>query len=412
MTPLLIIILYILPIAYALRTSFRGGRIEVNHVTLFSIGFVAYWVSPIALGVLFKDWLEGLIGTSWTDTFLSSGHFNEYLIIISIVYVAFASGDWLGQHTNVKPPPPHKALSLKVLSLLSGVGLIVAAGMAYRARDLLLQGHYALDTNSEQTRGGVASSCIVLFVLALMYIIQTRPKQVRQMLTSPLLMCFWPFGLVVLLSGTRLYFISFLLMLLVYWTVYVRAIRVRALVGLLATSILLAGVVGIARMGGGNLLSNILAEPIYTSFSLLSFLEQGGPQTLNFPTYLASDLINLVPSVVLPDKEQFIRAIPDIYSPQGALNSYVSFSSNFGVIGTVSFMFFFGFGMRRLRRRSGSWSLPAYVMISGWSAFALFRDPFSVSIIKDILEFSILLPAAICMASFWLTWSSRQAAVR
>jgi hypothetical protein len=173
----------------------------------------------------------------------------------------------------------------------------------------------------------------------------------------------------------------------------------------LCASALLAGLVGVYRMRSGNVFANILTEPLYTSISLLIVLARGDSHLARVPIYLGSDLINLVPGILLPNKERLMQEIPDVYSPLGAINSYVSFEANFGVLGTAVFIFLFAWGTRRLRRTPGSWRTPAYVMISGWSGFALFRDPFAVSLVKDILEFSILMPAAICALSFWLRWS-------
>jgi hypothetical protein len=355
--------------------------------------------------LVFQEQLGTMLGSSWIDTFLSSGHFDRYLTSIALIYAAFAAGDWLGKRRRPRVAPPPGVVSLKVLAVLAGIGLILTMATSYQAREILLQGHYATDTDSEGTRGAVVASCIFLFTIALMYAVRTKPTKAKQLLANTFMMCWWPIGLIILISGTRLYFISFLLMLLVYWTVYVRPIALRSFVGALASSILLAGVVGVYRMGDGTVLGNILGEPIYTSFSLLAFLANGDLHYVNVPTYLASDLINLAPTVLLPNKDRLIHYIPDVYSPLGALNSYVSFDSNFGLVGTAILMLLFAFGMRCLRRRSGAFSAPAYVMISGWSAFALFRDPFAISIVKDILEFSILIPAAICTASFWLRWS-------
>jgi hypothetical protein len=113
------------------------------------------------------------------------------------------------------------------------------------------------------------------------------------------------------------------------------------------------------------------------------------------PKYLASDFCNLIPSAVFPGKAALIQA-PDFFSPLGALHSFVSFSFNFGLIGTAVCMFLLPVGLRWIRARDGSpLYRTMYVMLSGWLAFTFFRDPFSVSIVKTMVQHSILLPIAI-----------------
>jgi hypothetical protein len=68
-------------------------------------------------------------------------------------------------------------------------------------------------------------------------------------------------------------------------------------------------------------------------------------------------------------------------------------------------MFLLGYFLARLRRRLDLWSHVAYVLTCGWLPFTFFRDAFSISLIKNILEFSLLLPAAIIAISRFVTWA-------
>jgi hypothetical protein len=45
-------------------------------------------------------------------------------------------------------------------------------------------------------------------------------------------------------------------------------------------------------------------------------------------------------------------------------------------------------------------------MCSAFLVFTFFRDPFSVSLVKNFLEFSILMPLVCAYLSGWLVWSA------
>jgi len=277
----------------------------------------------------------------------------------------------------------------------------------YAGRVLLLKGTYVADEN-QQDRGLIAASCIFLFLPAAIHIVQARPKSMKALLSNKYMILFLPANLVLFLSGSRLYFISFLLMLVVYWTNFTHRIRAVRIGAFLLGAIVLMGIVGAYRAGGGgnhSVIANLAAEPMYTSFSLVSFLGSHKFDMWNFPIYLLSDLVNLVPSAVFPGKLALIKDMPGVYSPFGAMNSFVSFQFNFGVFGTSAFMFLLGYGLARLRRRFDLWSQVAYVLTCGWLPLAFFRDPFSVSLVKDILEFSLILPAAIILICRFTAWS-------
>ena len=64
--------------------------------------------------------------------------------------------------------------------------------------------------------------------------------------------------------------------------------------------------------------------------------------------------------------------------------------------GSAVFLFLWPIAFRYLRSRSTSTVFATmYIMCSGWLAFTFFRDPFSISLVKAILQDSILMPAVV-----------------
>jgi hypothetical protein len=397
----------IVPIVYAIRRSYVGGKVEINHVTLFTAGFLAYWILPIGIALILTSQIQDALGGDLMSLYAGLGNTGEYLIICELIYFSFMVGDTLGRKQKVRSKGKLKPISESILFLFCAVGSLVAAIAMYAARDILLKGTYVADPNLQE-RGLVAASCIFLFLPAVIHIVQTRPSSLKHLLLNRYMVVFWPANLVLFFSGSRLYFISFLLILVVYWTSFERRIRIARIGAFLLGAILLMGVVGAYRLGGGggqSIIANVVSEPMFTSFSLVSFLGSHSFYLWNFPVYLGSDLINLIPSAIFPGKILIMKEIPDIYSPLGAMNSFVSFQFNFGIIGTLIFMFLLGYCLARLRRRLDLWPKVAYVLTCGWLALAFFRDPFSVSLVKDILEFSLILPAAFIAISRFVGWA-------
>ena len=399
----------IVPVVYAIRRSYDRGKVEINHVTLFTAGFLAYWMLPIGIALTLNSQVGDTLGGGLMDLYAGVRNMGEYLIVCELLYFSFLAGDVLGRRQKVRSLGKLRPISETILFLFCALGSSIAAIAMFAARHLLLKGTYVEDQNLQE-RGLVAASCIFLFIPAVIHIVQTRPSSLKHLLFNRYMIFFWPTNLILFFSGSRLYFISFLLMLVVYWTGFTHRLRAARIAAFFLGAILLMGIVGAYRSGGSgdhSIIANLLAEPMFTSFSLVSFLGSHNFYLWKFPIYLGSDLINLVPSAIFPGKISLMKEIPGVYSPFGAMNSFVSFQYNFGIFGTAIFMFLLSYVLARMRRRLDLWPRVAYVLTSGWLPLAFFRDPFSVSLVKDILEFSLLLPAVVIVICRLVVWAVR-----
>ena len=389
---LLLVLVIVMPVAYCYRRSYFQGEIEINHVLLFTLGFLAYWISPIVLGTVFGPLIEDVVGSTWVAIFLrSTQQMPEYLLSCNFIYAAFMLGDILGGLFKPIRLSKMKQVDSRLLFAISAIGFLIGGGTIYRARSALFAGKYG--TVDLLVSGEVAAVAIFLFINALIYMVQAHTSTLKGCLLNKYMLLYWPIGLILFQSGSRLYFISLMSMLFIYWTMYVQKIKARKLLLIFCTSLLAMGFVGVMRLGGGQgIIQDIASEPLFTAFSLISFLHSHQIHAINYPVYLFSDLINLVPSIFIRDKLSLMREIPGIYSPLGALNSFVSFDVNFGVVGTGIIMLLGSYSMRRMGMSESLGNRVSYIAISGWITFTLFRDPFSVSIVKNIMEFSIFLP--------------------
>jgi hypothetical protein len=376
---------FLVPAIYACVCSMDRGRIKIDHVFLFSLGFIFYWVTPIAAGFLLGaddmpvTW-AALFDIRWT---------GPYLAAIIAIYVAFVAGDRFGIWAFRNRPVQCKRLSPQILALFSGVGFIVFLAEIAVHR-VALFAPYTTDLSGQMARGNV-TAWVVLLGSVVFLRISSYPR---------FTMLFLPFAagaLFLVLVGGRLYVASFVLMFGAYRSLYVRSFSKKqvALAGLFVVA--LFGTVGALRVNSSitDVGFYVLLEPVLTGISLVYFLRYEHMAWLAVPKYLASDFTNLIPSAIFPAKASLIKA-PVFFSPLGALHSFVSFNFNFGLIGTAAFMFLLPMGMRWIKVRDSSpLYRTMYVMLSGWLAFTFFRDPFSVSIVKTMVQLSILLPVCI-----------------
>jgi hypothetical protein len=390
---------FLLPAVYAWRHSVDRGRIRIDHVALFSLGFIFYWVTPIACGFFLRAEDMPL---AWAALF-DLRWIGPYLIAIVALYAAFMAGDRCGawiyrpkmcrakmfraklcRPKTLRP----RSLSPQILGLFSGGAfLILLAEIAAHREELLAP--YTTEVSLQIARGNV-TAWVVLLGSILLLRLSSHPR------FTVLMLPFAAGAIFLVLIGSRLYVASFVLMFGVFRSLYICPFSKKQIIFAAASLAALFGTVGALRVNSSiaDAGVNLLLEPVLTSISLVYFLGNDHLIWLAAPKYLLSDFSNLIPSALFPGKAALIQA-PEVFSPLGALHSFVSFSFNFGLIGTAAFMFLLPVGLRWIKARDGSpLYRTMYVMLSGWLAFTFFRDPFSVSLVKTMFQHSILLPAA------------------
>jgi hypothetical protein len=381
----------LLPVIYAGVRSLDAGRVRIDHVTLFSVGFVFYWVAPIAAGLVLST---EVMPAMWTELF-DARVVVPYLAAIIATYLSFIAGDQFGvwafrrQKSATDGKNARRSLSPHLLAALSGAAffLFLVEVLLHRA-ELFVP--YSADVNELGARGQ-ATAWVVLLGSIVLLRLSSRPRFTR------LLLPFAAACLFMVWTGSRLYTASFVLMFAVFRSLYVRPFGRRQTLAAGLAMVALFGALGALRenMAIADAGRNVLLETVFTSLSLVYFLRYEHMAWLAVPKYLASDFYNLIPSFILPGKASLIEA-PYYFSPVGALHSFVSFNFNFGLVGTAAFMFLLPVGLRWARARDASpLYRTMYVMLSGWLAFTFFRDGFSVSIVKTMFEHSMVLPAAI-----------------
>ena len=406
-----------LPLALLVRRAGDRRGVRVDHVVLFSFGYLFYWMLPAAAGRLPRV-ENSTPARIWYRLFdyIPDRSLLFYLSTCALMYGAFWLGSWVYRAAiPARQPPRALRYDPRLLNFLFVPCVVLAAGLAYGLRDQFLAGYGAVIGTESATRGTLLATS--LLVLSLMLLYGERPASARDgpprppasaraLFATPWGVFYTLLSLVLTTLGGRMTFVTGAVALVAYWSVYVRPLPRLRLLAAGVAGVLAAGVVGGIRFGlsasafsATSVLFNIAAEPVFTSYSLMNFLIAGRLEVLNAPVVLGSQFINLVPTFLVPNKVSLmvdpVQLGYSVTSPFGALSSYVSFLVNFGAAGSAVVLFFMALGLEYLRHRGTAFARVAYAMTCGFIPFAFFRDPFYYSIVKSMVQLSLLMPAAV-----------------
>lgn len=402
------------------RAALRPSGVELNHVVLFSFGLCFYWLIPVAAGSIrvASDLPElSLWYGAWAAA-AESGAITNFLVFTLVTYGAFLTGDTLGRSLRTPRSPAQRELvrDPRLLWLFAIPILAITLIYAWQLRAELFSGYQSIYGPGRALRGTLSACSLALLVICLLRWAETSrwPHSWRGWLgtiVDPFVVTYVISAVLVLSLGGRLYVVSAAIIALVFHTVYQRALPPGRTLLIAVAAMALAGAAGTLRLGRAptpmGIAVNVLAEPLFTGLSLLDFLTTGQAPWLAAPRFLVSDFVNLVPSAVFPGKAAYLMNPADygytIFAPLGALNSYISLTINFGIIGTPLVIFMLGFGLALLKRRRTVLARVVYSMLSGWLAFTFFRDAFSISVVKNMFEFSVVVPVLLVWSSHVMT---------
>jgi hypothetical protein len=348
---------------------------------------------------------------------VNDGALSFFAVLCVLCYCGF----WFGYSSVAKEAPPRASYPPRDPPTwgLKGAALLAtafAALMAIPVRGHLFQGYneglfdgYADGVVADALpRGTFVAAVSILFVVILMWASEatSNSPRARDFYGFRPFLVYLGFAVLVLSMGGRLYFLSNLLSLMAFGAVrYGLAFRISQLgfAAMLGAAVL--GATGVMRVGGAEvswvgIVTNIGQEPGLTALSLFSFLDAGVFPVLNAPVFLLSDFVNLLPSSLFPEKVNWLLRPQDfgytINVPLGGLHLFVSLMVNFGWVGTVGVFVAIGAVLATLRNHVTSWlGCVIYSTVSGWMAFSIFRDPLSVSLVKNVLQVSVLVPLVV-----------------
>lgn len=423
---LLVVCNLVIP-GFIIATSCVSRRgVEFNHILLFSVGFIVYWILPMAVG-LGRPFESASSLKVWYEIFdaIPVPVLVTYLLISLGAYLCFYFGSLVG--AKMFPGDGFRWDGLffdaRLLNVYLIAGVVVAAAFSVALRDELFKGYTGTIYEEFGLRGSFTAATLLLLSLAFLYACKLEQKYGRSIGLSKVTLnrfCLAYFigAALVASMGGRLYFISSIVMLAVYRSVYFERIGMGASALLVLVLGVVTGALGVIRQGvnitANDVVFNLMAEPVFTSFSLIAFLREGSFEVINWPRFLMSGFVNIIPTIIYPSKGAIILSPEDygytVDSPGGALNSFVSFIVNFGIMGTLAALFLLSVFLSVLKGKGkgkGVLFKTMYVMISGWLPITFFRDAFSISIVKAIFQFSILMPFLVVVSLHFVSLAVR-----
>lgn len=410
----------LVPIFFILKESVNKNKIVINHIMLFSLGFIYYWVIPIFIGN--NGWFyERASMDLWYSIFyrVDNQSLLVYLLLILLFYLSFLLGSIFARKFKYKGIKVKMDFTNKALNPIWLFFILLTLPFLYRFRGAFFSGYNLIGVNAQ--KGSFISLSLIVLSLTLIYLSNLKNNgqfSFKKLIKNKYSGLYITLSLLIISLGTRLYFLTGIIIVLTFYSTFFKKLDFMKTLVIMSLLVIGMGLIGITRgstadITWSRIMFNIFQEPLYTGYSLIAFLDKSNFEMFQAPIYLLSSFINFLPTFILPNKLDFIHHVSEssypIFNPLGALNSFTSFMINFGFIGTILFLFIFGFYMEKLRGNDKSpLSMTIYSMVSGFLLTTFFRDGFESSLVKNIFEYSIVFPILIVIFANITTWLLRK----
>lgn len=381
------------------------GRKAV-HVDFFIFGMVYYFVLP---GVVFeRELLSGMPGID--EWFLTASRFYSGGSVIFLTYLlswvfSFLIGCTMFRVFTLLAPKKELTLESKVTQSYRPPDFIIFFLVVFL---LFVFSYYVVVGSGSLFSGYTVSydsfvlggiSTVSIFLYGIYLSLVDYRARVLKFFILLVLLAVWS---TLLMSGSRMYvlvpMVGFTTLYLLKFSNVMQRLKMVFFILFLASAFVLVGVFRSSGFSLNNMLYIFLAEPIFTSYSMLTFWSDNVLSLFEVPVSFLGGFYNLIPSVLWPNKSEFILSLRDmgysIETPLGAESIVASLTGNFGWVGAPLILFFSGFVLEILfflRVRSAFYLL-SYVGAVSVLPFMFFRDPLSVSI-KSLFTLSVFLPA-------------------
>lgn len=392
----------------------KKSTITLDGFFFFSLGYAYYWLTPYFITAFLRlnapEELDIVV-----DNFISISDDATllYLSLSFLFYSLFSFFYYLTYHRKayVKVLNKKSERAVTYWSFMGVIGIFLATLMAIPIRHYFFTGYDAALFENYQDgvvqdalpRGTFIASTSILFSIAFMRAVvkSGHLQKILPILLDPFMIAYYVFAILALSLGGRLYFVTNVISIIIFFsTFYHWKIKLKEFFLLGLAGIGGAATWGVLRAGSEfslfNMGLNIAQEPMLTAISSFSFLSSGNLPLFNLPLFLLSDFINLIPSSIFPNKINYILN-PNNYGynyvmPLGGLHAFVSLLINFGIIGSALVFSAIGYQIGYHRKSNSIQKIVIYSLICGCMTFTFNRDPFSVSIVKNIFENSFLIP--------------------
>lgn len=358
---------------------------KINHNLLFLFGYLYYLLIPFFIGSI--GYLSDMPGmSSWYSDYeqVSTSGFQVYFAYVLGVLFMFYSGSFLFSKVGLRIKSidsliyPSKFVGATFSIPLFFIIFIIFAKNSGSA----FSGY---ETYDHEFIGMVGTLNVLVTFLCIHALLNKMHRSVYLyfLFFSLIFSSIFLLGL-----GSRMYVLIPIISLLIYKVNYSEKPLSLLRLFLFCLFFFMAMlVIGVWRVGldfnFDFLIYIFLAEPIFTSWSAVSFLQLSDLPLIAEPYNYMSSFVNFIPSSFFSNKADYIYQVSDFYNysaPLGADNIFVSTVGNFGLIVGIFYFFLLGGALSLLRNASrGNLFLTAYyVCVLAVIPFQLFRDNFAI----------------------------------
>ena len=365
---------------------------EINHNGLFLFGVLFYLVAPLI--ILQTDIFDGLPAIDpWKTNVLDNNHLIIYILLVIEMVICFYSGSYLAtKYTNpcFSTTKDLGKISSRVLLLV--VGLFVGF-FIFQLRASAFQGTASFNED-DRLQGILSTANLLLFYI---HFVLEQPKTTKRLF----LIIFVVNSIFLLGLGGRMYVI---IPAVAY---YIRAYNNASKTGkslvpyviIPVVGALSASLIGAIRIGEklDKIMYFIFAEPIFTSYSSFSYVNQNSIPWIATPYSFFVSFLNFIPSLFWPGKAETLTKLVGDWAkfdnPLGAISVFVSIYANFGILLSAVFVFLFGamYGYLYKAFKTFKINKNIYYCFCGVLPFCFFRDPIGVPI-KIFMTSYLIIP--------------------
>lgn len=378
----------------------KGKKILI-HNYLFVFGFVYYLICPFLFG--YYNLFDGFPGMHlFYANYPKEGKILPYLILSILLFLSFLTGslsakgftknnDYIKDYKN-KPIGKVKVKRWFVVILLIFNNYYILSNAS-----ILFSG-YSNDYSSTFLGGIATFNNIYLFLWL-------YTKFSKDKIGKFLLLLLLENSIILLGMGSRMFVLIPVVAVLIF-LIDNHRITKKTVITISITFVLLFLCVGVLRESNTITLETLAfigcAEPMFTWISASSFINNNASINLiEFPAHFIGTFISIIPSILFPNKGDFISDIPySLDNPLGACSILPLLFGNFGLFGAPVMMFLAGFLLTVLRYKRGVFFTCYYYCCCSVIPFLLFRDMQSTN--KLVFSVFLIYPA-IALIKFFKT---------
>ena len=397
---ILVIINILLPILCIYHFCHNKNGIRLDHIFILSSGYLYYWITPIAMYRfnLIARFNESDFASFFNidNILVSESLMINYLTIIIITYMSFILGEILSKKLKYKFKKI-APFSLKPLQFISFVYFILLSLLTTATYQYYFKGY---TENIFDLKGSViALNLFLLILLYLFYLSSEYSINFKNVYNNNIFYIYLLSSLLLLSLGNRTWIICGILSFYVLYTNYYNRILTKYIIFGFIFLIIGLGIFANIRSGNIDYISanNTIFLGLYDTFathnSLKYYLINNEIYYFRFPIILLNNLLNIIPTLVMPDKASLLISTGDIgvdyQTIQGAGHAFPLLMIHFGIIGTFIISFATPFLLNYFKQ-SIYWKA-SYVVLVAHLAAPIFRD-FDNFFIKIFIQVCLIMP--------------------